>query len=205
MNRKNGGKKYSPLPVLNGYSICSLEIDQEGNLTVTFDLPVRQESKHYEIIRQASRTFDVYQCPELERHVRALFRAVRRRLLRQPDPDMAEADCEKCRDAPCCRKYNVLLTDEDIDRLRGRLSRRAFIARYTDPAVDWSGDYRYQLKSDSDEVGEKCIFLKRDRKGRMRCSVYEKRPAICRNFDVAVCPDFTPLKEDRKPSAKPVS
>jgi len=188
--KKKTGRK---LPLLNGVSISSLEIDQEGDLIVTFDLPIKQESAHYELSLSASRVFDVYECPELARLARDLFVAVRKRLLREPDPDMAEVDCDRCKDASCCRKYNVLLSDLDIDRLRGRMSRAAFIRKYTVPAVDWSGDYRYQLRSDEDEYGEKCIFLLPDRKGRMRCRVYRRRPQICRDFDMAVCTDFTPI------------
>ena len=76
------------------------------------------------------------------------------------------------------------------------MSRAAFIRKYTVPAVDWSGDYRYQLRSDEDERGEKCVFLRPDGKGRMRCSVYRRRPQICRDFDMAVCTDFTPIDDD---------
>jgi Fe-S-cluster containining protein len=178
---------------LNGVSVDTIELDQEGNLTVTFDLPVTQQSTHYEMSLSGSRTFDVYEHPELAGLVKQLFGAVRKRLLAEPDPDMASVDCDRCKEASCCRQYNVLLTEADIDRLRGRTPRDVFLRRYTVKAVDWSGDHRYQLACDRDEIGEKCVFLTRDRHGRMRCSVYPRRPQICRNFDMAVCSDFTPM------------
>ena len=181
------------LPLLNGYSVSSLELDQEGNLTVTFDLPVKQQSTHFETSLSARRTLDVYECPEVEKLVKDLFRAVRRRLLKDPDADMARVDCSRCRDSNCCRNYNVLITEEDIERLRGPLSRAAFLRAYAVPAVDWSGDYAYQLRCDSDETGEKCVFLRKDGNGQMRCSVYANRPRICKDFDMATCTDFTPL------------
>ncbi len=183
-------------PELNGVSVDSIELDQEGNLTVTFDLPVKQRSTHYELSLSGSRVFDVYECPELERLARELFSAIRKRLEARPDPDMARVSCDRCKESSCCREYNVLLSDEDIDRLRGKTPRATFLRKYAVPGVDWSGDFKYQLKCDKDERGEKCVFLKRDRQGRMRCSVYARRPQICRNFDMAVCTDFTPLDGD---------
>jgi Fe-S-cluster containining protein len=178
---------------LNGVSVQTIELDQEGNLTVSFDLPVKQTTTHYETSLTGSRTFDVYECPELHALVKKLFAALRARILAEPDADMAAADCDRCRESSCCREYNVLVSEADIDRLRGTMSRAAFTAKYTTKAVDWSGDFARQLACDRDAVGEKCVFLQRDRRGRMRCSVYARRPWICRNFDMATCTDFTPL------------
>ena len=186
----------SPLPVLNGISIASVELDQEGNLEVTFDLPVKQETTHYETSLKASRTLDVYAYPEIQDLVKQLFQAVRKRILAEPDETMATVDCDHCRESTCCREYNVLLTDEDIDRLRGDEPRAAFIEKNATAAVDWSGDYKYQLRCDEDEDEEKCIFLNRDDQGRMRCGVYARRPQICRSFDMAVCEDFTSMDEE---------
>ncbi len=185
--RARGRKR---LPPLNGLSVSTLELDQEGNLTVTFDLPVTQRSRHYSVAHTATRVFDVYEDPALARIVRRLFGAVRARVLARPDADLAAVHCRKCKEAPCCRRYNVLVTDEDIERLRGTMPRRRFIEKRTVKAVDWSGDYRYQLACDRDAHGEKCVFLTRDGKGRMRCRVYADRPAICRDFAMRACGDF---------------
>jgi Fe-S-cluster containining protein len=180
--------------VLNGVSVDSIAIDQDGNLTVTFDLPVTQESTHYELSLTGKRVFDVYEHPDLAALARRLFAAVRARLATTPDPDMAAVDCGRCKGAACCRQYNVLLSEEDIERLRGPLGRDAFLEKYADAGVDWSGDYRYQLKAVKDEEGERCVFLvPAGKEGLMRCSVYDRRPAVCRDFDMAVCPNFKPL------------
>ena len=181
------------LPVLNGVSVQSVELDQEGNLTVTFDVPVKQRSTHYCLSLKGTRTFDVYEDSELEALVKQLFRTIRTRLEARPDPDMAAVDCNRCSGAACCRSYNVLLTEADIARLRGDIPRDVYVARYTTPGVDWSGDYLWQLRCDEDEHGEKCIYLKPDSRKRMRCSVYADRPQICRDFDMAVCDDFEAL------------
>ncbi|MBN1420846.1 MAG: YkgJ family cysteine cluster protein [Planctomycetes bacterium] len=178
------------LPEFNGLSLSSITIDQSGEVTVQFDLPVRQRSHgKYLLELGAVRTIDLDREPKLRRLARELFRAVRRSVER-PDPERKGIDCRRCRSAPCCRNYNVYLTDADIDRLRGSMSRSAFLARHACKAADWTGDYRYQLRCDEDEDGEKCIFLRRDAQGWMRCSVYARRPKICRDFDMASCDDF---------------
>lgn len=186
------------LPILNGLSISEMELDQEGNLTVNFDLPVTQESTHYALSVSGTRTLDVYQYPDLQKLCRDLFQAARKHMMEDPDEDMAKANCDRCREAPCCRNYNVIITDADVDQLREDMPREEFIKKFTDPAVDWAGDYKYQLKNDTDETGEKCIFLKRDKQGRMRCSVYDRRGKICRSFDVAICDEMDDMDENEE-------
>ena len=191
--KRSGNRNGSPRGALNGFSVEKIVIDQEGDLTVTFDLPVKQRSKKYDVSLSGSRTLDVYECPELAALIKRLFAAIKDRVRRGAGGRTPA--CGSCADARCCRAYNVLVSAADIDRLRGRMTRRAFVRAYTDPAVDWSGDYRYQLRAVADGGGEeRCVFLAPDRRGRMRCSVYRRRPWICRNFDVAACPDFEPSR-----------
>jgi Fe-S-cluster containining protein len=181
--------------VLNGVSISEIELDQDGDLSVTFDLPIEQTSKHYTINCQGTRTFDVYEHEELKKIAKDLFVAVRKLLLEETDPELAAVDCEKCKEASCCRKHNVLVTEEDIERMRQDAPLKEFVEKYTDEAVDWTGDYVRQLSCDEDEVGEKCVFLSRDKSERMRCSIYDRRPQICRDFDMAVCDEFESMEE----------
>ncbi len=176
--------------ILNGITIQEMELDQEGNLTVTFDRPVEQESTCYELSLTGQRVLDVYEYPDLEKAAKELFQAARKHMFARPDETMDKVDCDRCKEAPCCREYNAILRDSDIERLRGDMPRAEFIRKYTVPAVDWSGDFHYQMKCDTDEEGEKCVFLRRNKNGIMRCSVYGKRPQICRDFDMAVCDDF---------------
>jgi Fe-S-cluster containining protein len=142
------------------------------------------------------RTFDVYKDPELERLCRDLFRAIRERVKR-PDPARLAVSCERCKSSDCCRSYNVLVTREDVARLREGLGIAAevFHEKYLRPAVDWCSDYPWQLACDEDARGDKCVFLKETPGGQMRCSVYGLRPKICRDFDEKACDDFVPISE----------
>ncbi len=189
-------KKSRALPPLNGLSIDSITVTQDGELRVVFDLHVEQSTTCYQQELQASRSFDVYEHPDLRRLCRDLFRAIRKKT-KEPDPERVKVSCEDCATSNCCRKYNVLVTGADIDRLCTGLglTRKELEKRHLVPAVDWCEDYEFQLACDEDDDGEKCVFLERARNGQMRCSIYEHRPQICRDFDVNVCEDFVPLDE----------
>jgi Fe-S-cluster containining protein len=189
--------KKKALPALNGLSIESITISQDGELKVIFDLPVEQTTHAYQRELQGVRSIDVYEAPELQDLCRDLFRKVRKIVL-EPDPERVRINCDTCKSSDCCRKYNVLVTDEDIDRLAAALAmpRATFRRKYLNEAVDWCADYRYQLACDDDDEGdEKCVFLKESQNGQMRCSVYAHRPQICRDFDMRTCNDFVPIDE----------
>ena len=185
-----------PLFALNGLSVDQISINQDGELKVLFDLPVVQTTAGYHQQLQGVRTFDVYQDPELQRLCRDLFRAIRSRV-EKPDPERLKVSCDRCKCSDCCRNYNVLVTEADGQRLQKALGLPAeeFRERYLRPAVDWCEDYPFQLAVDQDVRGEKCIFLKESPGGQMRCSVYEHRPLICRDFDEKACDDFVPVEE----------
>jgi len=182
---------------LDGLSIHSLSIDQSGSLEVEFDLPQEQTTDLWYTYRRGNRVFDVYADDEMRAACERLFQIVRDRTTR-PDSERAKVHCDRCDGSPCCRKYNVLTTGFDLERLATGLSISVakMLHTYATPAVDWSGDYQHQLAADEDENGdEKCVFLKRDATGLWRCSVYEHRPEICRNFDMRTCDDFVPIEE----------
>jgi len=182
---------------LNGLSVQTLKLSQDGDLEVVFDLPCRQTTAQYHTQLRGLRTLNVNDDAELKEASKRLFSIVRRRVM-EPDPERLKVHCDRCATSACCRNYNVLVTEADVERLAAALgmSSSAFREKYTDPAVDWSGDYERQLASNQDDRGEeKCVFLQRAPNGQFRCSVYHDRPQICRDFDMDACDDFVPMKE----------
>ncbi|MEM7234472.1 MAG: YkgJ family cysteine cluster protein [Planctomycetota bacterium] len=187
---------------LNGLSVNTLTLSQDGELEIEFDLPSQQTTDHYYTRTTGTRTLDVYDDPELEAACRNLFSVLKRKM-EVPDAEKAAVDCESCATSSCCRKYNVLLRDSDIDRLSEHLeiARDDVIARYTDKAVDWAGDFERQLRADEDpdsiieDEDEKCVFLLPNDQGIWRCSIYEARPQICRDFDMKSCSDFVSIED----------
>jgi len=200
------GENQEELFILNGLSIDQITIDQDGDLKVAFDLPVVQTTPQYYQQLQGVRTFNVYNDPELSRLCRDLFLAIRERV-KKPDPERIVMSCSRCKTSDCCRKYNVLVTEAEARRMQEALGvpPEEFRKTYLEPAVDWCEDYPYQFACDEDDHGEKCIFLKEGPGGQMRCSVYEHRPKICRDFDEKTCDDFVPLEgvEMPRPDAPP--
>ena len=184
---------------LNGLSINSLTLSQDGELEIDFELPQDQTTPQWYTELRGSRTFDIYDDDELKEACRHLFQVVRERV-KEPDPERVEIHCDSCESSDCCRKYNVLLRQDDIERLAKGLGQTPseLKRQYTVEAVDWCGDFARQLDCDEDDEGEeKCVFLKPDEVGRWRCSVYEHRPQICRDFDMNACNDFVPLEDVR--------
>ena len=187
-----------PIPTdfaLNGLSIHNLSVDQGGDLEVEFDLPQEQTNDLWYTYRRGSRTFDIYQDEEMQEACRVLFQIVKKRLAK-PDPEKEKVHCDSCEGSPCCRKYSVLTTESDIERLAAGIgmSVEQLKSDHLTEAVDWCGDYEYQVDTDEDDEGEdKCVFLKPNEEGLYRCTVYEHRPEICRAFDMKTCDDFVPI------------
>jgi Fe-S-cluster containining protein len=180
------------LPPLNGVSISKIELEQNGDLHVEFDLPTPEHTTLYRTDVLARRSFDVYEDPELLAAAKKLFRVLQERML-QPDPSREGIDCMRCKESQCCREYDVFVDAEDVARLSAHLglSQAETAARHLTTEPDWTGDYKFRLKKNKDAAGEKCVFLKRDRKTQhMRCGVYEARPNLCRSFSERDCTLF---------------
>ena len=187
-------RRRKSLPELNGVSISKIELEQDGDLHVEFDLPTpkAQQSPHHRTDIVAKRTFDVYEDKELQEAARTLFRLLRERIA-VPDPHRVEIDCMRCKESRCCREYDVFVDEDDRQRLAEHLgmSPAAVLKKHLVERPDWTGDYRYRLKKLRDKAGERCSFLKRDQgSGRMRCSVDAGRPTLCRTFDEHDCTLF---------------
>ena len=171
---------------LNSIAFSDITIDDQGDLTVNFRMQGLPQDLHFDVELTTSRTFDLYRDPELRRQCQKLYATLQERL-QKPAPERVLTECATCQTCHCCRDYNVLVTEADVKRLAPRQELAAFKKEYTQPAQDWTGVYRTMLKQDRDDIGEKCIFLKPTSSGQMRCSVYARRPAICRAFTIAEC------------------
>jgi uncharacterized protein len=109
--------------------------------------------------------------PENERLRQHLKRRefVERRLRRIAEDIEEQIDCTEC--ANCCRHATVRLLDRDIEDLARhlRLSRSAFLQKYT------TADAEEGIILRREEHG--CVFLD----GNL-CSIYEHRPSTCVGF-----------------------
>jgi Fe-S-cluster containining protein len=184
-------KKTDSLPAFNGVSVSKIEIQQNGDLSVEFDLPtpVDLQNTAWRTDIQGKRTFDVYEDPEMLEAAKGLFRVLQKRM-HVPDPARVGIDCMKCTESSCCREYDVFIDSEDVKRLSAhvKLDLKGLLAKHIDERPDWSGDFKYRLRRVKDGDRDRCTFLLRDEvSGRMRCSIYEGRPNLCRSFDERDC------------------
>ena len=86
-------------------------------------------------------------------------------------------DCNKC-PAYCCSYEHIPVTKKDIRRLAkhfGVDEDKAF-RKFTKKG---DGDERVLRHQDDEHFGTICQFIDSDTRG---CTVYEARPAICRDF-----------------------
>ncbi len=85
-------------------------------------------------------------------------------------------DCSKC-PGYCCSYAKIVVDRRDIDRLAKRfeLTRDAAELRFT-KIVDGEIVLRHQK---DDVYGSVCTFFDKDER---RCTVYEARPAVCREY-----------------------
>jgi uncharacterized protein len=88
-------------------------------------------------------------------------------------------DCTAC--GNCCREVSPTLGQEDVDRLAGHLgiSGPELVSKYLKP-TESGEDNPWVMRERT------CPFLKDN-----RCTVYEYRPANCRDYPYLHKPDFT--------------
>ncbi|MBI3865092.1 MAG: YkgJ family cysteine cluster protein [Planctomycetia bacterium] len=87
-------------------------------------------------------------------------------------------DCTRC--ANCCKTMSVRFTPDDVERIAAHLGMPAdrFIATYLMVIKD--DDFGYAVEN------KPCPFLGPDD----RCTIYEVRPTVCREFPHTGKPDF---------------
>jgi len=88
-------------------------------------------------------------------------------------------DCTAC--ANCCREVSPTLSESEVERLAAHLgiSSPEFAAQYLTRA-DGAADNPWMMRE------RPCAFLADN-----RCTVYEQRPANCRDYPYLHKPDFT--------------
>lgn len=139
---------------------------------------------------EMTRTLDLEEHPELRAAVKQLVALCQEAVLRK-DPQYDPNRCDRCVKSDCCWIDRIHLTDEErvaiLDHL-GLDDTRANTACYFTEDDDLAGFYRHMMRHEDGH----CVFLKKVG-GVMRCSVYEVRPKVCRDYDAGYCTDYTKL------------
>ena len=75
----------------------------------------------------------------------------------------------------CCIKYFVMLSKKDIARIKRKYEEEFFVEK--DIFLPKSSPYVLKKKENS-----WCVFLKKDKRRNFICTIYNIRPAVCREY-----------------------
>ncbi len=164
------------------------EEDEEEDEGLKISRTVDLEKKRWRPIRQA---------------IESLVTAVQERML-EPDPEYDKDRCDRCKMADCCHDWRIHMTEGERIRILAFLGEKdteEVYDRYFEGDEDLSGFYRTVFKhagppnpQKEDSEGS-CVFLKEGDDGQKRCSIYEVRPRVCREFDAGYCTEWTILND----------
>ena len=93
--------------------------------------------------------------------------------------------CGKC----CFVDFTAYARQEDYDRWRAE-KRHDILAMIEHRHLTWAGDRL--ISADTGETPRECPFL-HNAEDKWRCSIYETRPAVCREYypgSSELCPQF---------------
>jgi len=175
----------------------SIEInldDCEVELTSTFP----DESSPYasgNFVYTRTVEFDEDSEAEIKEAVQNLVAACQGALQRQ-DPEYEPDRCSRCVKADCCRIDRIHLDEDERRRIIEHLGlpdTQETYDRYFEVDEDAGGYYKTIFKHENGS----CIFLK-NYGSQMRCSIYEVRPQVCRDYDAGYCDEWTKMLPKKK-------
>jgi len=101
-------------------------------------------------------------------------------------------NCAKC-PGYCCSYPLIQLTKRDVERLARHFGLEYEVARKKFTKVDVGAKYAMRRKADV-HFGRICQFFDTEKR---RCTVYEARPAICRDYPGGRCGYYDFLSAER--------
>ena len=164
--------------------VNKIEIDEE-HVTIEFD----EKTERYYNVNEIRRREWVYKYNDDPEFVKAVARVIdlaRKHLTDLPVNVACPPGC-----AECCSGYEPFVSRADVQRIADHLGltydevmkdyvvRRESADGYN---VGW-------LRKVSDDVADKCVFLKGPRSGKYYCGIYEARPHDCAAFTPIGCQD----------------
>ena len=180
--------------VLRHLTRLAIDLDEE-ELEIESTFPDDSHSfgiGNYEV----SRTLDLTDHPKIRDAVKRLVGLCHDALLDE-DPDYDPDRCDRCVKSDCCWIDRIHLTEEERVRILEHLGvsdtpRNS--GRYFDEDDDLAGYYQHMMRHKDGH----CSFLVPSEGGIMRCSIYEARPQVCRDYDAGYCSEYSKLLPRRR-------
>jgi len=179
--------------------VSEIEITEEI-ITITYNQKITHRYNANEVT-QREWSYKFNDDPEFVRAVKGVIDLARKHLRDLPDNIACPPGC-----AECCSGYEPFVSRSDVKRIADHfgMTYEAALREYVvqrKSADDFSIGY---LRKVTDDVADKCVFLKGSGSGRYYCGIYEARPHDCRAFTPIGCEDVdTELRHDApfKPGA----
>lgn len=164
--------------------VKKIEIDEE-HITVTYN---ESTTYYYNANEIVHREWE-YKYNDDTEFVAAIAKVIE--LARKHHKDMPENVACPPGCAECCSGYEPFVSREDVDRLARFLGMTSseVLSEYIVRRKSADGFYLGWVRKVTDDVSDRCVFLKEARPGRYYCGVYEARPGDCREFSPIGCQD----------------
>jgi Fe-S-cluster containining protein len=175
-------------------NVQNIEIDEE-HVTIKYN---EQIERRYNANEHTHREW-VYKYnddPEFVAAVRKVIDLARRHLYDLPENVACPPGC-----AECCSGYEPFVSRADVQRIADHfgMTYEDTMKEYVVARESADGYNVGYLRKVTDDVADKCVFLKGSRSGRYYCGIYEHRPHDCGAFTPIGCQDVdTNLKHGGK-------
>jgi Fe-S-cluster containining protein len=171
-------------------NVQSIEIDEE-HVTVQYNTKTERRLNVNEITRKEW-IYKYNGDPEFVAAVARVIELSRKHMYDLPDNVACPPGC-----AECCSGYEPFVSGPDVQRIAEHLGLTydQVMADYVVPRESADGFVVGWLRKVtaagemSEDVTDKCVFLKGSKSGRYYCGIYEGRPHDCRAFTPIGCED----------------
>jgi hypothetical protein len=164
--------------------VNKIEIDEE-HITIEFD----EKTDRYYNANEITKREWVYKYNDDPEFVKAIAKVIdlaRKNFKVMPENITCPPGC-----AECCSGYEPFVSKADVQRLADHLkmSYRDVVKEYVVERPSADGYHVGWLRKVTDDLADKCVFLKGSGSGHYYCGVYEGRPHDCGEFTPIGCDD----------------
>jgi Fe-S-cluster containining protein len=165
-------------------NIHEIEITEEF-ITITYNQKV-EFNYNASSITQKEWSYKYNDDAEFTKAIGNVIDLARKHLRDLPDNVACPPGC-----AECCSGYEPFVSREDVQRIADHLelSYRETLERYVVQRPSADGYVVGYLRKVTDDVADKCVFLKGRASGSYYCGIYPARPHDCRAFTPIGCDD----------------
>jgi Fe-S-cluster containining protein len=164
--------------------VKEIEITDE-HITITYNESVKRRYNANEITHREW-VYKYNDDPEMVAAIARVIDVSRKHLYDLPENVACPPGC-----AECCSGYEPFVNVDDVQRIAehfgmtvDEVTSEYVVAR---PSAD--GYVVGWLRKVTDDVADRCVFLKGSRSGKHYCGIYDARPHDCRDFTPIGCQD----------------